>query len=96
MNYSDYFLTQSEYNEYIEKGKVPGKLSLIWQDLMKKIKDDNLKNEAENKGFTLINNPDIEDDNIAHYRKISIKNPSPELRETFDDLYPFIVCLKDE
>ncbi len=94
MTYSDYSLNPQEFLEYITKGSTP-KLQKIWEDLIRRIEDDSLKNEAKKKDIDLIDNPDMEDDNIASYKVISVRNGSDKLNEYITDiLYPNIVCLK--
>ncbi len=94
MTYSDYSLTHTEYKTY-KKVKTSQKLQDIWSDLLRRISDDNLKKEAEEKGYVLIDNPDLDNDTIANYFMIQIPNASKELQTYLaDKLYPYVVCLK--
>ena len=95
MTYSDYALSPNEFITY-KAAKKCWKLDLIWEDLIKRIEPNDLKKEAKKKGYVLIDNPDLEDDVIAEYKMFSIPNATKELTNYFrENLYPFVVCLKN-
>lgn len=96
MNYSDYCITYGELMLYKDAGKVPSKLELIWADMLKKIDKDEVKQEAEKKGFELVDNPDLDDDVIAAYQMLIVPDATENLKHYFqDNVYSYIVCLKD-
>ncbi len=95
MTYSDYSLSAEEYEEFL-KTKRSTKLHNIWEDLLRRIDDTELQEEAKSKGYELVDNPDVEDDVIAFYKMLVIPESSPRLNRVWsEDLYPFVVCLKD-
>lgn len=102
MTYSDYSLTLTQYQNYKKNQSNPEcnkceKLESIWQDLLRRIDNAELKKEAIEKGYTLIDNPDIENDGIAEYKMITVVNGSKELDMFIQEkLYPFVVCLLSE
>ncbi|MDQ6985696.1 MAG: hypothetical protein Q9M91_04665 [Candidatus Dojkabacteria bacterium] len=97
MNYSDYSIDYPEYLSYKESMKVEGKLKEIWDDLLNRISEENLKKEAIKKGFEIVDNPDMEDDVIAYYFMFKIPEASAELEKYLEEsLYPFLVCLKED
>lgn len=97
MNYSDYFITAQEYLEYKKSEEIPEKLQQIWADLINRIDDKDLKKEAEEKGFKIVDNPDMEDDIIAYYVMFEVPNASDELTKyLFERLYPYLVCIKED
>lgn len=94
-NYQDYFLTFTEYQQWKE-GETPQKLVKIWEDVVEKIPYPELKEEAEKKGFELVDNPDIEDDPIAFYMKFHVLGASKELKDYWiGEAYPYVICLKE-
>lgn len=94
MTYSDFSISIDEYVQYVENMNCE-KLLAIWSNLLKRIEDETLKNEAKKKGFILQDNPDMEEDSIAQYKQISVKNPSKKLSQYFEEnLYTSIVCMK--
>jgi hypothetical protein len=94
MTYSDYSITIEEFEDFL-KNKECEKLVQIWQDLLRRIKEEEILEEAKSKGFTLIDNPDLEEDEIALYKMIQVPSASNQLSEyLIDKLYPFVVCLK--
>ncbi len=94
MTYSDYSLTPDEYQFFLA-AKKSSKLDQIWQDLIERIDEENLRIEAQNKGYNLDDNPDLENDVIAEYKMFTVPDASPELDNYLrENLYPFVVCLK--
>ena len=94
MTYSDFEITLEEYNRYLQDIECE-KLLAIWSNLLTRIEDKKLKKEAKLKGFILQDNPDMEEDSIAQYKKITVKNPSSKLSQYFEEkLYTSIVCMK--
>jgi hypothetical protein len=94
MTYSDFEITLEEYNKYLENFECE-KLLAIWSNLLTRIDDEKLQEEAKIKGFILQDNPDIEEDSIAQYKRITVKNPSEKLSQYFEEkLYTSVVCMK--
>lgn len=95
MTYSDYSLTFEEYQMFLA-AKTCRKLEEIWSDLTARLNGESLKKEADKKGFELIDNPDLEEDDIAYYKMIVVPEASSELEGYMNEnLYPFVVCLKE-
>jgi hypothetical protein len=95
MTYSDYSLTFEEYQMFLA-AKTCRKLEEIWSDLVARVSADTLKSEADKKGYALIDNPDLEEDEIAVYKMIVVPEASSELENYMNEnLYPFVVCLKE-
>lgn len=94
MTYSDFEITLEEYNKYLKNFECE-KLLAIWSNLLTRIDDEQLQKEAKIKGFILQDNPDIEEDSIAQYKRITVKNPSKKLSQYFEEkLYTSVVCMK--
>lgn len=94
MTYSDYSLTPDEYQVFLA-AKKSKKLDQIWEDLINRIQEASLREEALKKGYTLVDNDDLEDDVIASYKMFEIPKASNALDEFVrENLYPFVVCMK--
>lgn len=95
MTYSDYQITIEEYSEFVSSKKLSDQLKSIWEDILKRIKEDQIRKEAQQTGFTFESDPDKEDDVVADYKIISPVNGSEKLMQYFDqNIYRSIVCLK--
>jgi hypothetical protein len=95
MTYSDYQITIEEYSDFVSSKKLSEQLKSIWEDILKRIKEDKLRKEAKKSGFTFESDPDKEDDVVADYKIISPANGSDKLQDYFDqNIYRSIVCLK--
>lgn len=102
MNYSDYSIKIEEIKQVSDSGKsnpayksTSKKMQNIWENFLERFENDSLKAEAEQKGFILVHNQDMEEDVVAKYLQIHVPDASEELRNYIEEnLYPFVVCLK--
>lgn len=74
-------------------GKRNNRINHIWDNFLSSLPN-KMAEEAKKKGFKLIKNKYVEEDNKAKYLLVDIQGASKELQAMKEKMVPYIVCFK--
>jgi hypothetical protein len=95
MNQGSIVITKQQLDNYNTNGTDEG-IEKAWEELLETIPNENLRKEAKEKGYKLVDNPYMDDDKLARHLMIEIPNASEELEDYLQrTLLKYVICLDE-
>jgi hypothetical protein len=95
MNQGSIVITKQQLDNYNTNGTDEG-IEKAWEELLGTIPNENLRKEAKEKGYKLVDNPYMDDDKLARHLMIEIPNASEELEDYLQrTLLKYVICLDE-
>jgi len=92
----DYVIHKNEYSNLVEKGIVSMRLVRYLEDIQKRLSCI-LREEIENKSFTLKNHPVLTNDNINYSYNLNfvVESATEELTKALEQPENIVICMVD-